>query len=312
MVVHRNAALSLVKRRELVEMADKGVPVAQVSASFRVSFQTVQKWLRRWREEGDAGLFERSSRPKASPRAIPEAVRANVIALRREHLTMQSITERTGVSKATVSRALAKEGLSRLKALYPKEPANRYEHSKPGEMLHVDVKKLGRFDMPGHRAVGRANRASACGAGHDFLFVAVDDYSRLALVGVYPDETKTSAADFVERTVLRMDELGVPVQRILTDNARAFKSDAAKAVYAKHKVKHKTTRPYRPRTNGKAERFIQTLLREWAYAAAYSTSLDRNAELGPFLERYNRHRPHSALGGKSPITRLHNLLKLDN
>lgn len=312
MFVHRNAALSLVKRRELVQMLDGGLPLKEAAALFRIGLGTAHKWRARWREEGDAGLFDRSSRPKSSPRAIAEEIQLRIVALRRSRLTMEVIAKSAGVSKATVSRLLAKEGLSRLKMLDPREPPNRYEHSEPGAMIHVDVKKLGRFDMPGHRAVTRSNRASASGAGHDFLFVAVDDYSRLAFVGVYPDETKRSASDFIERTFLRMKSLGAPVQRILTDNAKSFRSDSTRTVCEKHGVKHKTTRPYRPQTNGKAERFIQTLLREWAYAETYATSIARNAQLGPFLERYNRHRAHSALGGKPPVSRLHNALKLDS
>lgn len=289
MFVHRNAALTLVKRLELVLFIRSGSTL----------------------KEGEAGLRDRSSRPRHSPRRTPEAVQERIVLLRRERRCMRAIAAQTGVSVSTVSRVLRAAGLSRLADLEPKEPDNRYEHPIPGAMLHVDVKRLARFHAPGHRATNDRSQGRSNGAGWDFLFVAVDDHSRLALVGIYPDETKQSAADFLERALTRMEELGAPVRRVLTDNGRCFASDTAREGYQRRGCVHRRTRPYRPRTNGKAERFIQTLLREWAYAKTYNDSDERNRALGPWLRWYNLERKHSGIQGRAPIQRIPNVLRND-
>jgi len=312
MSVHRNAALSLVKRRELVDFVAAGGTLKAAAAAFNVGGNTVRRWWRRYMLLGPTGLEDRSSRPKHMPRAISEDVRQEAVRLRRERRTVRAIASELGISKTSVARIVKDAGLSRLRALDPPEPDNRYEHPAPGDMLHVDIKKLARFHAPGHRVTHTRANGRSQGAGFDYLFVAVDDHSRLAMVGVYPDETKRSAADFLDRALCAMERLGAPVQRVLTDNGKCFASDLARAVYAQHNASHRTTRPYRPRTNGKAERFIQTLLREWAYATTYTTADQRNAALLPWLRWYNEQRPHASLQGCAPITRLPNVLGNDS
>lgn len=311
MFLHCNAALTLVKRKELVEFIAAGSTLTAAADAFRVSLGTVRKWLRRFQSEGLDGLLDRSSRPLSSPRRTADEARLQIIALRRDRRDMRSIAKETGASLSTVSRILIKEGISRLRSLDPKEPDNRYEHEAMGDMLHVDIKKLARFHAPGHRATGDRSLGRSAGAGHDYLFVAVDDHSRLALVGVYPDEKKESAADFIDKALARMAELGAPVRTVLTDNGRCFTSEPARRAYSRFGCRHKRTRPYRPRTNGKAERFIQTLLREWAYAKSHPDSNTRLKDLGPWLEWYNTQRKHSGIQGQAPIQRLPNLLRND-
>ncbi len=311
MSVHRNAALSLVKRRELVEYIAAGATLKAAGERFGVSGTTVRRWWRRYRVEGVAGLEDRSSRPKRMPRAIKEEVRQKVLELRKQRRTIRSIAAKLGISKTSVARIVKAAGLSRLRALDPPEPDNRYEHARPGDMLHVDIKKLARFHVPGHRVTHNRAGGRSPGAGFDYAVVGLDDHSRLAMVGIYPDETAHSVADFLDRVLTAMSRLGAPVRVVLTDNGRAFTSRAAREVYQRHNVRHRTTRPYRPRTNGKAERFIQTMLREWAYAASYASSDERNAALGPWLKWYNEQRPHTSLQGQPPISRLRNLGGLD-
>jgi len=231
--------------------------------------------------------------------------------LRLREMNMRDIAVAAGISLSTVSRILKEKGISRLRDLEPKEPDNRYEHAEPGDMLHVDTKKLHRFDFPGHKVTADRSRSNRPGLGTDCVFVAVDDHSRIAFSAVYPDESKQSAAHFLEQVLGAMDQLGAPVKRVLTDNAKVFRSDLAKEVMKRHGSAHKTTRPYRPRTNGKAERFIQTILREWAYKHPYQNSIERNNALLPYIQWYNAKRSHSALQGKPPITRISKLLKHD-
>lgn len=311
MFLHRNSALTPVKRAELVEFLSLGMSLAAASRHFGVSIPTVRRWRDRSREQSPPFLGDRSCRPRVSPTATPDRVREQVVHLRLREMNMRDIAVAAGISLSTVSRILKEKGISRLRDLEPKEPDNRYEHAEPGDMLHVDTKKLHRFDFPGHKVTADRSRSNRPGLGTDCVFVAVDDHSRIAFSAVYPDESKQSAAHFLEQVLGAMDQLGAPVKRVLTDNAKVFRSDLAKEVMKRHGSAHKTTRPYRPRTNGKAERFIQTILREWAYKHPYQNSIERNNALLPYIQWYNAKRSHSALQGKPPITRISKLLKHD-
>ncbi|MFY7954338.1 MAG: IS481 family transposase [Armatimonadaceae bacterium] len=311
MFLHRNSALTPVKRAELVDFLSKGMSLAAASRHFGVSVPTVRRWRDRAREQSLPFLGDRSCRPRTSPAATPAPVREQVVLLRLQEMNMRDIARSLGTSLSTVSRILKGKGLSRLRDLQPKDPDNRYEHPEPGDMLHVDTKKLNRFDFPGHKVTADRSKSNRPGLGTDCVFVAVDDHSRIAFSAVYPDESKQSAAHFLEQVLGAMDELGAPVKRVLTDKAMVFRSDLVKDVMKRHGSVHKTTRPYRPRTNGKAERFIQTILREWAYGKPYRNSRERNEALRQFIQWYNAKRPHSALQGKPPVTRITKLLKHD-
>jgi len=308
--LHRNAALSLVKRHELVQCLDSGMPACEAAQRFGVHPTTVRRWRIRSRELPGADLVDRSSRPRRIPRATQEPLRQRVVELRRRRLTLCDIAGKTGLSIATVSRILAREGLSRIRYLDPPEPDNRYEHPDPGDMLHIDIKKVASFDRPGHRVTANPS-VNSKGAGYKALFVAVDDHSRVAFCGLYPDERKESAAHFIREVLLSMEKTGAPVKAILTDNGRVFRSDLVREVYREHGCRHRTTRPYRPRTNGKAERFIQTVMREWAYRKPYRNSDERDRQLQPYMQWYNTRRPHMAIQGRPPVSRLPNLMKND-
>jgi len=215
------------------------------------------------------------------------------------------------MSRTSAARIVRAAGLSRLKALDPPEPDNRYEHPAPGDVLHADIKKLARFQSPGHRTTGDRALGRGAGAVYDYLFIAVDDHARIAFVRRYPDETRHSAADFLDRTFYAMRHLGYPVPRLLTYNVGCFSSGLCRRVYERHRVSHRTTRPYRPRTNGKAERFIQTLLREWSYARTSQTADQRHDALSAWLTWYDERRPHTALNGFAPTQRLPNVFGYD-
>lgn len=272
----------------------------------------MRRCWRRYQVHGLEGLEGRPPRPQETPRAIPSDVRQKEVEIKRHRRTIRAIASETGISKTSVARIVKEAGLSRLRTLDPPEPHNRYEYPAPGDMLHVDIKKLAKFETPGHRVTGTRTTGCSRGAGFDYVFVAVDDHRRLALVGIYPDETQHSAADFLERAFQTMQHLGAPVRSVLTDNAKCFTSSLVRNVCEQHKVRHRTTRPYRPRTNGKAERFIQTLLREWAYSKTYQKAQERNSALEAWLRWYNEERPHTAIQGRPPITRLPNVLGLDS
>ena len=226
------------------------------------------------------------------------------MALRRRRFTGKEIAAQTGVSPSTVSRILQRAGLSRVKDLEPEEPVRRYERARPGEMLHIDIKKLGRFAVPGHRATGTRQNCRNQGAGWDFVHVAIDDHSRIAFSQIRPDEKTSSAIAFLEAAVAYYRSLGVVIERVMTDNGSCYKSHDFAAACRRLKVRHIRTRPYTPRTNGKAERFIQTALREWAYARTYANSRERSSELPIWLHRYNWHRPHGSLNSRPPVSRL--------
>jgi transposase InsO family protein len=314
MDVHKNARLTYARRLEMArDVVDRGVPLARASDRYGVSVPTVRKWACRYRAEGEAGLMDRSSRPHGSPRRLPDTHRAAMVELRRRRLTHGRIARSIGVSARSVGRHLARVGLSRLADLEPSEPIVRYEHALPGDLVHIDTKKLGRIERLGHRVTGD-RRDTTDGAGWEFLFVAVDDRARLGFTQMKPNERKDCAIAFLKAMLTRFAFFGVKVRRILTDNGSAFRSKRFAAACRALGIKHSFTRPYRPQTNGKAERFIQSALREWAYGIAYHHSSERTAMLSRWTHHYNWHRPHQGIGGHAPVSRLgrtsNNLLTL--
>lgn len=284
----------------------------EAAEAFGLSVRTAAKWLRRYREEGDLGLLDRTSRPRRSPTSTSEALRRRILELRHKRLTGREISETIGLPRATVSRILRKAGFGRLRSLEPPEPPNRYEHKHPGDLLHIDIKKLGRIvGGPGHRIHGdRTTRKR--GAGWEHVYVCIDDHSRLSYVETLKAEDKQTATGFLERAIAWYRASGIQPRRLLTDNGKVFKSDLFNEVLHRASMRHGFTRSYRPRTNGKAERFIQTILREWAYRRSYSSSAKRRRALPRWLHYYNFHRQHSSLGGKPPVSRVNNLFSLDS
>jgi transposase InsO family protein len=277
----------------------------------------VRKWVARYKAGGIEGLQDRSSRPRRLYRPTPAAIVEQVEALRRQRWTGKQVAAEVGVSPATVSRILRRLGLNRIAALEPAEPIRRYEREHPGELIHIDIKKLGRFDRVGHRITGdRRGQSKSRGIGWEFVHVCIDDASRIAFSQILPDEKKESAVAFLKAAGAYYQSLGVTVTRVMTDNGSCYRSKAFRDACRDLGLKHIRTKPYTPRTNGKAERFIQTALREWAYAQAYPNSDHRAAELPIWLHRYNWHRPHGGLKSKPPISRLalaeDNLLRLHN
>jgi len=314
MNIHKNARLTLARRLEMVQAITlKGLSAPQAAEQHGVTAPTARKWLGRYLAFGEAGLVDASSRPASSPRAIDPAKALAVVELRRKRLTHARIAAALGVSKSTVSRVLARAGLSRLVDLEPAEPVRRYEHPAPGDMLHIDTKKLGRIERTGHRVTGN-RRDTVDGAGWEMLFVAVDDHARIAFTDMYPDEKWPQAVQFLRNAVSYFRSLGVKVQRVLTDNGSAFRSKKFAEACRELGIRHKFTRAYRPQTNGKAERFIQSALREWAYGFTYQHSSERTAALEYWNHQYNWHRPHQGIGGAAPMSRLNksrnNLLTL--
>jgi transposase InsO family protein len=315
MNVHKNARLTWHGRERIVHMALSGQTPNAIANTVGVCPRTVRKWLRRYRDEGSAGLVDRSSRPHRLHRPTPVAKVERIAELRRQRWTGEQIAQAVRVSPATVSRVLKRLGLSRLRDLEPAPPVIRYERKTPGEMIHLDIKKLGRFDRVGHRITGdRTGQSNSRGIGWEFVHVAIDDASRLAFSQIKPDEKKRSAIAFLRAAVAYYNSLGIIVARVMTDNGSCYRAFAFRDACRELGLKHIRTKPYTPKTNGKAERFIQTALREWAYAQAYPTSEHRAAELPAWLHRYNWHRPHGSLHAKPPISRLNlsedNLLRL--
>jgi len=315
MNIHKNARLTPLGREHIVRQVLGGQTPKAVAIAAGVCPRTVRKWVARFEAEGVAGLQDRSSRPRRLNRPTPEAIVAQVEVLRRQRWTGQQIAAETGVSPATVSRILKRLGLNRLASLEPAEPVRRYEREKPGELIHIDIKKLGRFEQIGHRITGdRTGHSNNRGVGWEYVHVCIDDASRIAFSQMLPDERKESAVAFLKAAVACYATLGIVVQRITTDNGACYKSFAFRDACRALGLRHIRTKPYTPKTNGKAERFIQTALREWAYAQAYPNSDRRAAELPIWLHRYNWHRPHSAIKSKPPISRLDltedNLLRL--
>ncbi|PSM16266.1 leucine zipper domain-containing protein [Nitratireductor sp. StC3] len=294
MNIHKNARLTPLRREEMArDIVEGRLSKADAARTYGVTGKVVARWVERLRAEGRAGMADRSSRPKTSPRRTAASVADAIVALRRQRLTGKHIAMETGVSAATVSRVLARAGLSRLKDLEPAQPVRRYERERPGEMIHIDIKKLGRFDRIGHRITGdRTGQSNSRGVGWEFVHACIDDASRVAYYA----------------------SLGIVVERVMTDNGSCYRSKDFASVCRRLGLKHIRTKPYTPKTNGKAERFIQTALREWAYAVAYPTSDYRAAELPAWLDRYNWHRPHGSLKSRTPISRIglaeDNLLRL--
>jgi len=315
MNVHKNARLTPRGRERIVELVASGQTPKAVSEAVGVCPRTVRKWVDRHRREGLAGLQDRSSRPHRLRQPTPQPVIEKIERLRRQRWTGKQIAAETGVSSATVSRVFRRLGLHKLSALEP-EPVRRYERERPGELIHLDIKKLGKIGSIGHRITGRqtgvVNRH--LGIGWEFVHVCIDDASRIAFSRVMKDERKESAIVFLKAAVAYYESLGVKVERVMTDNGSCYRSKAFGKACKRLGLKHIFTKPYTPKTNGKAERFIQTSLREWAYARAYNTSDERTAELPRWLHRYNWHRPHGSIGSKPPISRLgltgNNLLRL--
>jgi transposase InsO family protein len=311
--MHKNARLTPRGREILVSRLQSGQKPSEVAQAMGVSETTVRKWWRRFQVEGLAGLQDRSSCPKRSPRALPAECKQRIVALRLDRKTGRWIARQACVSTASVSRVLRRARLSRWREIDPQPPAQRYEMDQPGELIHIDTKKLGRIGSPGHRVTGRYDDRHR-GIGWDFVHVAIDDHSRVSLAAVAPDETGASAIAFLEQVIAHFRQRGVQVKRVMTDNGSAYTSKVFTAACQRLQLRHVRTRPYTPRTNGKAERFIQSALREWAYGVTYQSSAQRTKALGAWLHHYNWHRPHTALHGQPPISRLglspNNLLKL--
>ncbi len=315
MDIHKNAHLTRLGRERIVRLVESGQTPKAVSVAAGVCPRTVRKWVERYRREGLAGLQDRSSRPHRLHRPTPEPIVVQIEHLRRQRYTGKQIAAEVGVSPATVSRILQRLGLNRIQALEPAEPVRRYEREHPGELIHIDIKKLGKFNRIGHRITGdRTGQSNSRGVGWEYVHVCIDDASRLAFAEIKKDERKGSAVAFLKAAVAYYAKLGVRVQRVMTDNGSCYKSRAFARACKRLGLKHIRTRPYTPKTNGKAERFIQTALREWAYAKAYQHSNHRGADLPIWLHRYNWHRPHGSIGAKPPISRLglagNNLLRL--
>ena len=304
MNTHKNARLTFARRLEMVrQMTDQHLTPAAAAAVAGVSERTARKWLGRFLTAGQAALADAPSRPKRSPRAIDPSKAMAIVELRRRRLTQGRIAAALSVSEATVSRVLRRAGLSKLQALEPSEPVQRYEHQAPGELLHIDTKKLGRIEREGHRINGD-RRTRHRSAGWELLFIAIDDHARVAFTRMYPDERWPNAVAFLKAAVAYYASLGVTVKRLLTDNGNAFRSKAFRAACAELEIRQKFTRAYRPQTNGKAERFIQSALREWAYGIPYHHSNERTAMLERWQHHYNWHRPHAGIGGVPPMSRL--------
>ncbi len=303
MLLHGNARLSPFQRQLVCERVRlEGWTIEEAAHAAGCSERTVYRWLAR-HDAGDS-MLDRSSAPHHRPTRTPAKVEAQIERLRRLRFTSTKIAATLDMAVSTVCAVLARLGLNRLWKLGPPEPPNRYCRRHAGELVHVDVKKLGRFRRPGHRVRGRGPGRRSRGAGWDAVHVCVDDATRLAYVEVLPDETAVTTIGFIERAVAWFAERGVRVRQVMSDNGSAYKSATFAIWCAQHRVEHIRTQPYRPRTNGKAERFIQTMLREWAYAATYRSSAHRQRALPAWVDYYNHQRPHGALGHKTPASRL--------
>jgi transposase InsO family protein len=314
MDIHANARTCPNSRRLLVKRIEEenwSLMVAAEAAG--ISERSARKWLGRWRAEGEAGLLDRSSAPKRVPSRLSADRLEAIEALRRLRMTAAEIAEVLGMALSTVSRWLARIGLGRRSRLTPPEPPNRYERKRPGELIHVDVKKLGRIGVrgAGHRVTGHRKSQFKRGSGHgkgvtgwEFVHVCVDDATRLAYVEVLPDEKGATAAGFLRRAVDWFKGMGIRVERVLSDNGACYRSGVHAQACAELEMRHLFTRPYRPRTNGKAERFIQTLTNRWAYGAIYGSSAERTAALPGWLDHYNFRRRHGSLGHRPPAARL--------
>ncbi|KCV17064.1 integrase core domain protein [Bordetella pertussis B200] len=304
MNTHKHARLTFLRRLEMVQqLIAHQVCVPEAARAYGVTAPTVRKWLGRFLAQGQAGLADASSRPTVSPRAIAPAKALAIVELRRKRLTQARIAQALGVSASTVSRVLARAGLSHLADLEPAEPVVRYEHQAPGDLLHIDIKKLGRIQRPGtgSRATDAIPLRGPAGTSSSWPSMTTPAWPS---TDIHPDERFPSAVQFLKDAVAYYQRLGVTIQRLLTDNGSAFRSRAFAALCHELGIKHRFTRPYRPQTNGKAERFIQSALREWAYAHTYQNSQHRADAMKSWLHHYNWHRPHQGIGRAVPISRL--------
>jgi transposase InsO family protein len=313
MNVHENARLTPRGREALVRRVLAGEAVEAVADALGVSIRTVRKWVKRFLTEGLAGLQDRSSRPQRLRAVTPDATAARIEELRRQRRTMLAIAAEVRVSLATVGRLLKTRGLSRLSSLDPKPVVIRYERERPGELLHIDTKKLGRIERPSHRVTGD-RRDRVRGIGWEYLHLAVDDHSRMAYTEILKDEGQRTSTAFLLRALAWFADHGVDTERVMTDNGNAYRSRLWRRACRALELRHIRTRPYTPKTNGKAERFVQTSMREWAYVRSYQNSAERHAELVTWNRYYNHQRPHHGIGRQPPISRLarNNLLRYDN
>jgi transposase InsO family protein len=313
MNIHKNARMTVHGRALLVRrVTAEGWRVADAANAAGVSSRTAYKWLGRYRSGGLAALHDRTSIPGRCPHRLAGDMVAAIERLRRQRMSGPAIARDLGLARSTVGAVLRRLGLGRLSAIEPKPPVIRYERQRPGELIHIDIKKLGRIDGVGHRIGGRhTGMLHSRGLGWEHLHVAVDDASRLAYTELLPDERKQSACAFLARALAFFKAHGVNVERVMTDNGPAYLSHDFRRQIAAAGLRHVRTRPYTPRTNGKAERFIQTSLREWAYARPYQSSTERGQAMQSWIDAYNTQRPHSALANQTPWLRLNNLLGND-
>ena len=303
MDIHKNARLSFRSREDLARcVMNQGMTRKAAAAAFRVSAKTAGKWVKRYQASGVDGLLDHSSRPHLSPRQTSSSLIEKVLALRREHMPGYEIARRTGLSAASVSRILRRARLSRWRDLNPPPPVVRYEHPRPGDMLHLDIKGMTRFTEVSLRGDGRL-RGKQKHPGFQALHVAIDDHSRLAFTQMLPDQKAETTIDFLHSAVEYFATHGIGVRALLTDNGSSYRSQLFRQACQKMQIRHQRTRPYTPRTNGKAERFIQTALREWARAKHWASSDERDASLKPWTHYYNHERPHGSLNYKPPISR---------
>jgi transposase InsO family protein len=310
---HHHARLTVHGRELLAKSVVEGrLSLCEAAAEHRLSRQSAAKWVRRYREHGAKGLGDRSSRPRQLRAVTSVEQIARVETLRRERWTGVRIAQATGLSRATVSRILVRLKLNKTRHLEPPVPVLRYEHAAPGDLLHIDIKKFARIVKAGHRITGNP-RDETRGAGWEFLYVAVDDHSRIAYTALYPDEKAASSASFLREATAWFERFGIRTRRVLTDNGPCFYANTFADACRDLHIVHKRTRIYTPRTNGKAERFIQTAIREWAYVQRYENSAQRSDALKPWTHLYNWHRPHASLGQTPPISRsgidVNNLLR---
>jgi transposase InsO family protein len=302
MDIHKNARLTLRSREALVATLAGGMGCQRAAAVFRVTPKTTAKWRNRFQSEGPSGLLDRSSRPRHSPRATSSSLVARVVELRRQHHPGYHIAQSTGLSPATISRILRRARLSRWRDLHPLPPVVRYEHPFPGDLLHLDIKGMTRYQQVSIRGDGR-RRGRPQFAGWEALHIAIDDHSRLAFSQLLPDQKTETTIAFLRDAIAFYAQHGIRIRALLTDNESCYRAHQFRNACAQLSLRHRFTRPYTPRTNGKAERFIQTALREWAYSRHWTNSEERDLHLAPWLQHYNFSRPHGSLGYAPPISR---------
>jgi transposase InsO family protein len=300
---HQNARLTIHSREQLARyVLEQGGTLKAAAAAFNVSAKTAAKWVRRYRVSGSAGLRDLSSRPHRSPRRTSSSLLEKVLVLRRQRWNGWRIAHELKLSRATISRILRRAGLNRLRSLDPPPPVVRYEHQRPGDLVHFDIKRLARIRRPGHRVTGDRRKESR-GIGWEYLHVAIDDHSRIGFAAILPDQSHQSAMRFFLMARAHYAGFGFSIRRVLTDNGSCYKHWLFRRLLHRQHVRHRFTKPYTPRTNGKAERFIQTALREWAYARSFQNSEQRTEQLHLWIHNYNFHRPHTSLKLQTPASR---------